>query len=463
MPLIFLVFVFLLGGGSRSDIQPLPLLRGISFILAIWAGLSLSRGDWRRIRVPFALLAFLSLWIALQLVPLPAVIWQSLPERDTIVAIDRLLGQPDLWRPLSLTPSQTWNSLLAMTVPVAAILLAAQLTVEKARQVLLAIVAIAMVSAFLGFVQILTGAASPAFLYRITNTESMVGLFANRNHHGVFQACASLIAAMVLRDELMRKRQSRPAQLMLLMTILLSTAMTLFIGSRAGLAAGFCTFAVGYMMVASAFRVKVADPEREHSRLAHAGRPKSLTIKTRGSNILLYAPVILLGGLFAAAVWFSTRVTSLSRIADQSVVEDMRVRTWPIVQMMAEKFWVLGSGFGSFPDTYKIFEPDALLQPAYFNHAHNDWVELIITGGVPFVLILLAAAIWTIRKLANQGIRNLVKGHRGDGRLLLWVVLGLFAVASLFDYPLRVPSLQAMMIFLIVITCCPKPAGALRE
>src|SRR3546814_9365868 len=97
----------------------------------------------------------------------------------------------------------------------------------------------------------------------------------------------------------------------------------------------------------------------------------------------------------------------------------MRVQTWPTVSDMIQTYWMLGSGFGSFPGVYKIYEPDALLRPSYLNHAHNDWAELLITGGVPFALIILAAPLWVGRIFLGQGVRNLIKGYRGDYRLTI--------------------------------------------
>src|SRR3546814_13881261 len=110
--------------------------------------------------------------MALQLVPLPPDIWHGLPGRSTIVAIDRLVGQAELWRPLSLTPSQTLNALLAMTVPLAALFLAAQMTTDEYPPLITAVVVIACASAVLGLLQILSGPSRPAYLYRIANTRS---------------------------------------------------------------------------------------------------------------------------------------------------------------------------------------------------------------------------------------------------------------------------------------------------
>jgi hypothetical protein len=452
VPLLFLLFVFLTGGGSRSDVASLPILRGVSVLFACWAITGMTREDWRRIRTPLAILLALTAWIAIQLIPLAPSIWHALPGRELIVAIDRLLGQPDLWRPISLTPSDTWNSLLAMTVPLAGLLVAARLGVEDMARVMRALVIIAIASGLLGLLQIVSGNGSPAYLYRITNPNSMVGFFANRNHHAVFQACAVIFATTLLRDELMRRQQNAMIQLGYAAAAILCTTMTILIGSRAGLVAGGVAFAIGYAMILPAWRSR---PVVSRHRAA-AGNPPA-------TQWLVYTPPILLAALLATVLFLADRTTSLSRVAENRVAEDLRILAWPSVRQMVETYWIAGGGFGSFPSIYRIFETDALLQPAYFNHAHNDWAEILITGGLPFALIVVAGLIWFGRAAVRMGFQRLIKGHRGDYRLPVLATVGLLAAASAVDYPLRTPSLQVMAIMLLVLFVCPTPATARRE
>ncbi|MBB6424393.1 O-antigen ligase [Sphingopyxis sp. JAI128] len=317
-----------------------------------------------------------------------------------------------------------------------------------------ALVVIAVASALLGVLQIVSGAGSPAFLYRITNSGSMVGLFANRNHHAIFQACAIIFAAALLRDELMRRQQRSIVQLGLAGAALLFTIMTMLIGSRAGLAAGGAAFALSYAMLVPAWLNRPSQTAR---------RTRSVQGPGRWRNLILIIPPILLGVLFVTILLLADRNTSISRIADNRVAEDLRVLAWPTIQQMVETHWLVGAGFGSFPAVYRIFEPDALLQPAYFNHAHNDWAEMLITGGLPMVLIAAAAIIWLARAATAGGLRTLIKGHRGDYRLAILAAVGLIAAASLVDYPLRLPSIQAMLVILLVSFACPKAATAQRE
>lgn len=436
----FTILVFLMGGSSRADVASVPLLRGAAVLFAAWAMAGLSRDDWFRIRVPLALLLLLAMWMIAQLVPLPPELWRVLPGRDLVSAIDDTLGQADLWRPISLTPSLTWNSLLAMTVPLTALVLTAGVRPENFPRIMLAVVAIACGSAVWGMVQLLSGVGGAAYLYSITNDGMMVGFFANRNHHALFLACAIVVAAMLLRDELMKKRRSGPVVGALVSATLLLVISTTLIGSRSGLVFGAIAFLAGYVLVVPAM-------------IASSGKAKGrgTTFFAKAWRILAYVFPLILGGLLAAVLLLSSRISALSRFSGAGLADEMRVQTWQAVSEMIRTYWILGSGFGSFPGVYKIYEPDALLRPSYFNHAHNDLAELLITGGVPFALIILAALLWIGRIFLGQGVRNLIKGHRGDCRLTVLVVLALLAAGSIIDYPLRVPSIQFLAIVLVVI------------
>src|SRR3546814_19298601 len=78
----------------------------------------------------------------------------------------------------------------------------------------------------------------------------MVGLFSNRNHHAIFLACTIPLAAALLRDEFMRKRERALVRAWLAMAGLLLVILTILIGSRGGLVAGLFSFSVGYALVA---------------------------------------------------------------------------------------------------------------------------------------------------------------------------------------------------------------------
>src|SRR3546814_265504 len=188
----------------------------------------------------------------------------------------------------------------------------------------------------------------------------------------------------------MRKRERALVRAWLAMAGILLVILTILIGSRGGLVAGIFSFAVGYAMVAGSWF------SANRSRSPSSSKAAS----SRYGRWFLYAPPALFGILVGIALLYSDRTTAFTRVMGQSVGDDLRVQAWPTVQSMIETYWIAGSGFGSFAGAYKMFEPDNLLQDAYFNHAHNDWAEVIITGGLPFALILAAAILWFVRTFA---------------------------------------------------------------
>jgi O-antigen ligase len=110
----------------------------------------------------------------------------------------------------------------------------------------------------------------------------------------------------------------------------------------------------------------------------------------------------------------------------------------PVLLGIVGDFFPFGSGFGSFDPVYRYYEPDALLGPAYLNHAHNDFLELVMTGGLPAAAVALVFMVWTVRQ-ALRLRRATETSPRGRYALLAIGMIVLAAFASLVDYPLRTP------------------------
>ena len=109
---------------------------------------------------------------------------------------------------------------------------------------------------------------------------------------------------------------------------------------------------------------------------------------------------------------------------------------------------------GSFDAMFRIHEPLALLKPTYFNHAHNDFIEIVLDAGLPGLLILLAALIWwgwaSMRAWRSAGKNGTGKSDIGKSGAMLPMLgsatLLLVLIASIFDYPARTPMIMAMVV-----------------
>jgi O-antigen ligase len=150
------------------------------------------------------------------------------------------------------------------------------------------------------------------------------------------------------------------------------------------------------------------------------------------------------GGLVVlAATLMLSRAEAIQRLLNIETGEDARVEAAPTLFTMAGDFFPIGTGFGTFDPVFRYYEPLELLSPKYLNHAHNDLLELIITGGLPGILLLVIFLFW----LGKQALRAwLIKQTNQDAALAraASVMVLLALLSSLVDYPLRTPLMAAI-------------------
>ncbi|MGB3165501.1 MAG: O-antigen ligase family protein [Alteraurantiacibacter sp.] len=445
----WLGFVFLIGGGSRHDIQSLALLRSAGLI-AIAASLwFVGREHIREIRAPLILLVPLALLIAFQLVPLPPSMWSGLWNRDLIVQLGEVAGMADAWRPLSLSPMKTANALAAMIVPFATLALYALCPAEKRHLIWWTFLAAAMLSAVIGLAQITLGVRG-LYFYRITNVGDAVGLFSNRNHNAVFMALAVCIAARLAVPAVEAHRW--PVAGALAASALVLTVMTLVNGSRAGLAILFVAWLVSFAWLALGLRDTV--------RNTTYGKYIKIGAVGLGLVLVAIAALLVLSGTSGAA----------NRLSAMEGVDELRFRILPTLVSMSAETQPFGVGFGAFEYAYRMVEPAELLGPAYLNNAHNDWLQLAIEGGIPGLLILATGIFVMLRqalRLRNASVPT--PGGDWDRReaiadaTMAFVVILLLAGASIFDYPVRTPSVMALATVCLAMLCSPAISGFSRN
>ena len=310
----FALLVAFTGGGSRADIASLLILRPLSILFAAYAFLTVSRADLARVRVPLAIVAGLMILCALQLVPLPPAWWSALPGRGVAVDAAAALGLDPVWRPLSLAPSRTWNTLFSLFVPLAAILFISGFGSDTRRMVMPVLLGIALLSSLVAILQI--AGMTPLYLYEITNRGYPVGLFSNRNHQAVLLAW-SLPAIAFFVAGYTGDRNPRFVLATAVILMLLVMVMVVLTGSRAGLA---ITVAAG---LAACFILYRSKPGREIVQGLGKGA-KWLPVAAAG---LLALPIA--GLLFA--LFGSARETAFSRLFELQDVEEARWQYLPLL------------------------------------------------------------------------------------------------------------------------------------
>ncbi len=448
--LIFAAFAF--GGGSRADITSLIVLRPLSFVLLALALLNLGRRDWARLGVPgWLALALVVLAIA-QLVPLPPAIWTALPERELAAQIAATAKLAEQWHPLSLAPSRTLNTVFALGVPLAALALLAGLAASQHRKVIWLIVAVGMVSSLVGLAQLMGPAGGPLYFYRITNPDVAVGLFANRNHHAVFLASLVPLLGYLGFCAWHGRADGRRSVIIIALAgaSLFLLPLVLVTGSRAGAALALALALIMAALVWFSVR-KRADALAQAGAQsgAQSGRAPRMA---RG----VIAPLMLAGiAGIAAITHFASRSLSIERLLDSGMDAGLRAELLPHLAAMARDHFPVGTGLGAFRRAWEVVEPRELLRPQYLNQAHNDVLQFLIEGGLVALVLMVLAVIWFVRSGVHAWRAFFASAQRGEPfgmALFTWLALAALLAGSLFDYPLRTPSLMALAALLAGLT-----------
>lgn len=418
--------IFLFGGASRVDSFALVPARAVAIIAVGVLLLAPMPGWWPRARLPLLFVGAVAALILLQLVPLPPVLWQSLPGRGDFAGLSVLPDMAHIWRPIAVEPDLALNVLMSLLPVVAAIVALAMLPPDRYRILVLLLIGLILASGMVGMFQTLSGSNPALYPHRVSNLGGAAGLFANRNH----QALALALAFPLLAVWTVQRRAERggAAEIPLLFLGLLFVSLILVTGSRAGL----------LLMV-----VGVAGATAMLYRRA-SGR----TVSPRSRMLARALPVIAIG--VAIALVILSNAEAMRRLFDEDISGDTRAAAFGPILGMIWHYFPVGAGVGSFADVFRIHEPLALLKPTYLNHAHNELLELALDAGLPGLLLLAAFLFWWAR-----ATMRLWRGHSKPGRGIAYgrcgsIITAQVMAASLIDYPLRTPAVA--MIF--AISCC---------
>ncbi|MGB3472041.1 MAG: O-antigen ligase family protein [Erythrobacter sp.] len=441
-----LVAVFFLGGSSKDYVPGLLLLRPLA-VVALAIGLyHFTRDDWARFKLPVGFMAATLGLVMLHLVPLPPLLWMALPGRELAIAAGEAAGIEQPWRPIALVPYRGWNAFYAMLVPAAALICAVHCTREQHRLLVKIVLGGVLVSALWGVIQSVSGYSTSTFFYGAPRVNVPNGLFANRNHMAALMVSSLPLFALIAS----RAKGPRATIVMTACAALAAFAimMTLITGSRTGMALSLVSLGASWL-------VWNARP-RQTSARAIATR--------RTSRRQVWVPyafgafgVAMLGG-FALML---TQTTGFDRLlsAGSGEVEEFRFTVWRTIVDFAPAYLPFGSGIGSFIEIFKVHEPSTMLAQSYWNHAHNDWLEWAMEGGIPALALMLVAVVgWLGRAIVL--LRN---SHTGRIEVQLGlagaIILFILGAWSLVDYPLRTPALASLAAVCAVWMALAETAG----
>ena len=424
LSLVLLIILFgtlwLSGGASRADVLGQVIARSVSWGVLVVAIIFGMRPRLAEAKPVLLLLLATTGLVLLQLIPLPPGVWQALPGRALFTEAGIASAQPQPWRPLAIVPGAAINAAGSLIVPIATYVLLVSLRASDRRWIPVMMLVLVVATTFVGILQF-SGTHFNNLLVNDTPGE-VSGTFANRNHFALFIAMGCVIvptwAFLNDRSPHWRAPGAFGLTILLALTILAS-------GSRAGLALGAIGIACGLFIVRKRIR-------------------RLLSRYPRWVFWALIAGIVALVAIFILISVAAARAVAINRMRAMDPGQDMRSRGFPVVLHMMGTYFPVGSGFGGFDPLFRLHEPFELLKPTYFNHAHNDWLEILLDGGLPGALLLAAAVIWwTLASIRAWRDRS------GGARMLARVGstwIGLVFAASIFDYPARTPMVMAAIV-----------------
>jgi O-antigen ligase len=345
---------------------------------------------------------------------------------------------------ISADPFETWIFAFRVAALVLAIMLMTRFITKPARLGVLvhAIIALAVASALFGIARQAMQHGQGFVLSRL-NPEQGFGQFINKNH---FAFLMEMAVGLVIGVAFLRRGRSERV-LLYLSALLLMAAAVVLSRSRAGL----LTLAVQFIFAALLFVSSRKFAGEKHLNQKPGMRwTRSIVL----SVVMIGALPLVIGG---GVVWLGgdqlttgveTANSELAGVDVSELHEGARRRDiWRAAWRMFEAHPIAGAGLGGFWAEIPVYHSaSGVLTP---QQAHNDYLELLASGGVLGAGLFVWFAVMLIREA-----RKSVNAPEGIQRsVMLGAVIAMVGVGvhSIFDFGLHITINAAVFAMLLAM------------
>lgn len=441
--------VFAFGSPYPWAYGPLALGSALVGLLGLFTG---SRPLWTTNRVLLVALSGIAVVAIVQLIPLP-LDWLTRVSPGTVAYLARYdlrysvitdpFGDTTLLRhAVSIAPPKT---ILFIQLFVAAALLLVGLLRSLSRTTAMRLTKGIV---FVGFALAILAIGQKAALgdhafggmriYGFWEPESLLttpfGPFVNKNHFGGWMLMgiplALSLAMASMRDDDGRRRDVRQTLLWLsepeggrmlfylVMALVMGLAL-MMTGSRSSIAA--LTLMVGGLAVVRG---------RQHS--------------TRATVVLVIAALAAL----AAGLQWAGNDARLDRFTTDSQSLAMRLSIWRMSAGIVQAFPWLGTGMNTFGAASIVYQAGGDL---HYNEAHNDYVQLLVEGGLVTFLLVVVAIAGVVRAVRAQFAAD--EDGTGARWLRVGASAGLVAIGlqALVEFSLQMPGNAVLFVVLLAL------------
>lgn len=357
---------------------------------------------------PALVLLALSLYTALQAVPLPLGALRAIAPANADIWARSLLpfGEQVGWGSVSVDPGATLVEALKWLSYACTFFAAAVLGARRGAQLVLALVlGSATLLALVTMAHGLTGAQSVFGVYepRGSFAQHHVGPLLNTNNLAGYLNLGA-IAGMGL---MLGRRPILPVWLLGL-AVAVDIAAAVRSASRGGVAA----LILGVLLLAAVVWGRGA---------------RSSQLRRRAAPLLLAGTAVVFGGGLALAggdvwVWRELLNDNLAKL---------KIVSW--CAPLLREYWALGVGRGAFESVFEAYRPASGLHVVY-THPENFLAQWASEWGVPVAALALGALGWLFRPGA-LGVRRSATVAAG------WVAVGALLIQNLADLGMEIPAL----------------------
>jgi putative inorganic carbon (HCO3(-)) transporter len=413
------------------------LFEAVTFgLLAAWlVRAALGRAEWPvawdTLRVPLVLLGVWLVLFLVQLVPIPMPLLKlASPDRYAVYAP----GSPSVGF-LSLAPAATLEAFLKAVAYVGMLFLTVALIRTRERLAVLAtwLLVIGAGEALFGFYVYATHLDFIPEALRDGHWDLLTGTFVNRNHFAALLAAIIPVWIGLLMGGARRRRRGYRDRLrralrflvswriLALLIVLLLTAALLMSKSRGG----NLSLLLALVLVAgvAALRRGIRAPE-----------------------VRVVAVVLALA--LAGGAWVGLGALK-NRLEHAPEEAGDRLLTWHRTLALFADYPMLGAGAGSYASVFPRYK-DPKMFPLLYDHAHNDYLELLAEQGIVGFAVLAVAVLWILKRVLAAYLSRHDRFMRG---MLFASLAGSAATLShsLVDFSLQIPADAALLFLLLGI------------
>ncbi|NQY14321.1 MAG: O-antigen ligase family protein [Henriciella sp.] len=380
-----------------------------------------------RLRVPISLVASMVLIALVQSIPLPSIVWQSIPGREEIVRNFASLELPIGVMPISLDVEATLSTIGYAFPPLFVLVLCNRVGGRRLKLVIPWVMSFAAVlSVVLGALQVFTGNNSSLYLYEATNKGLPVGTFANVNHFANFLLITLPFTIFVFRD-LSKNWQTTDRSIA---TLFLAVATLLLLSIGIVAAGSLSVYLMSVPVLGLAFLFSRPEPE---------------------SPVRLWVPAAIGLAIVATSAAIATSpvlfgLGALGNIDHHLSRPNMWATTWQAIQ----DHWLFGAGLGSYPSIIPLYEEPDTVTSTYLARAHNEYLQIFLEAGLLGIAVIGAAFVW-LGQRALAIWRHEHKSSMIAFRKVALISIGVILLHSIIDFPARSPAIAAFLALFVGI------------